>query len=143
MADKATVTVGCRIPNGLRLHVQKRLHDKDTPTPEGTRLFDDMGFIDLAPFSANAAPGVRTKTESFTVVDKDLWDAWLAENEQSSIVTGGSVFKYEEPKPEEAKAEPAVSNVEQEHERRHEDLDEAELERRTRPEGDEHHEEIV
>ena len=75
----STVTVGCRIPNGLHLDIN---HDgqKARVTLNGPRKELAGGVLRLV------------ETCGFTNVDSALWEAWLAAHKDDAMVKGGHVF---------------------------------------------------
>lgn len=106
MGERETVKVGCKIPNGLRLHVTRRTNEAHAAAPVEP-ILKDMGFIDLGghQLATPKAPGVKAKTETFTEVDKELFDLWMAENAEGSLVKSGMVF-VQEPAKDESRKEP-------------------------------------
>ena len=99
MDERETVSVGCRLPNGLQLHVMERTH--------GDPPFKDRGMIILDGLNSRRT-GLTTRTEAFTAVDKELFDIWYEENKDGGLVTGGAVFMpvVEQPKGKEPEAKP-------------------------------------
>ena len=102
MDERETVSVGCRLPNGLQLHVMQRTH--------GDPPFKDRGMITLDGLnSRHTGQAFPTRTEAFTAVDKELFDIWYEENKDGGLVTGGAVFMpvVEQPKGKEPEAKPS------------------------------------
>ncbi len=85
MSERATVSVGCRLPGGLTLSVTER-----NPRTGDLRA---VGVITLAGVSRTpAAPGAPAMREAFTTVDKELFGLWATENAGGSLLTSGAVF---------------------------------------------------
>jgi len=76
-----TVTVGCKIPNGMILEVNKKQ-------------------VLINGSNSSLIIGGHGITEG---VDKDFFEAWIAENKELSTVKGGFIFAHG--KTEDAKAE--------------------------------------
>lgn len=86
----STVTVACKIPNGLHLDV------RDKPTDPPTRVtvigsaqarrMESEG--NLVTDTALVAGGYGLTRD----VDASFWDAWLANNKDSKIVKEGMIF---------------------------------------------------
>jgi len=126
--NRATVLVGCKMSNGLRLHVMKRMNANPEPVAvQAAPTFKDMGFIDLGGHQSGTprAPGSPARTEAFTSVDKELFDTWMEENADSPLVKSGMVFVSEPARAEEPDAE-----------RRDEDEDAARREEEARQESE-------
>lgn len=77
----ATVTVGCKLPNGLHLDVQGKRH-----TLAGANSSRIIGGYGL------------------TEVPKDFWDAWVAEHKDFPPVVNGEIFAQATSKSAEDKA---------------------------------------
>lgn len=75
-----TVTVGCKLPHGFPLTVGNK-----------TVMIDGLNKITII-----------GATEAYTEVEKDHWEAWVAENKNRSWYTSQSIFARKNAK--EAKA---------------------------------------
>ena len=85
-----TVNIACTLPHGVRLNVIERTSDRPPR---------DRGFFELkGPVKEHGEfkPGRTPERQHVTPVDKELWDLWLAENKESTLVTSGSVFAVPE-----------------------------------------------
>lgn len=99
----ATVTVACKIPNGLLLQLEKR-ETVIVPSPAGGRK-EEVGRKVGEPVKINgfaiALTGNPPDHEihgGFGLthgVKKDFWDAWLKQNEDLDIVKNGLIFAHE------------------------------------------------
>ena len=100
MDERETVSVGCRLPNGLQLHVMQRTHGDPPFKDRGTIMLDGLN-------SRRTGQAFPTRTEAFTAVDKELFDIWYEENKDGGLVTGGAVFMpvVDQPKGKESKVE--------------------------------------
>jgi len=102
-----TVTVGCKLPNGLILRVFQ-MADSQEMSPLGVRdvkVARDTGkHIRI---NGNAAPKGRSPTDAagnyipiiggYALthgVDADLWDAWFAANKDTDMVRNGMIFAH-------------------------------------------------
>ncbi|AOA58324.1 hypothetical protein [Acinetobacter larvae] len=83
-----TVTVGCKLANGFIMQV-----DNTTLTING--------------FNKSTVIGSHGITEK---VPKDFWEAWLAENKDRKLCTGGFVFAHESAKSTAAEAKEKSDN---------------------------------
>lgn len=84
----ATVTVGCKLPNGLIIQVGNKSH-----TLKGA---NDTAIV-----------GGHGITEG---VDKELWDAWNAANKDRTMVKNGHVFAHGKTESTKAEATEKTSN---------------------------------
>lgn len=84
----ATVTVGCKLPNGLIIQVGNKSH-----TLKGA---NDTSIV-----------GGHGITEG---VDKELWDAWLVANKDRAMVKNGHVFAHGKTESTKAEATEKTSN---------------------------------
>lgn len=84
----ATVTVGCKLPNGLIIQVGDKSH-----TLKGT--------------NASLVIGGHGITEG---VDKELFDAWLSANKDRDVVKNGHIFAHEKSAKTESEATEKTSN---------------------------------
>ena len=94
-----TVSVGCRVPNGLVLTIGRRT------TPEGN-------IIDMGKSLPVAGPSRTMLTaegstiycgHGITDIPKEFWDAWLKDNKDTALVKERYIFA--QPKGESARAE--------------------------------------
>ena len=86
MAD--TVTVGCKYPTGVLIQVGNMTHTINGSN--SSEIFGGHGITDDVP--------------------KELWDAWLAENKNHDLVTGGFIFAHEQRKEVKAEAKEKADN---------------------------------
>ena len=86
MAD--TVTVGCKYPTGVLIQVGNMTHTINGSN--SSEIFGGHGITDDVP--------------------KALWDAWVAENKNHDLVTGGFIFAHEQRKEVKAEAKEKVAN---------------------------------
>lgn len=77
----STVTIGCKYPTGVLLQVGSTTFPINGSN--SSEIFGGHGITDDVP--------------------KKLWDAWLVENKNHDLVTGGFIFAHEQRK--EVKAE--------------------------------------
>jgi len=84
MASTDTVTVACKLPNGLHLDV----NGFDRVTIKGNALPFGESAVDYRIVGGYAlTPGVP----------RDLWDAWLKDRTTMDIIVKGIVFAQEKP----------------------------------------------
>jgi len=93
-----TVTVACKLPNGLDLMICEEFTTHEAVMGGGTREVKAFrptgrGFH----VKGNSAPhGVQIHTPGgyalTTGIDADMWDAWLAQNKESPLVKNHMVF---------------------------------------------------
>lgn len=100
-----TVTVGCKLPNGLELHLDEMVEYK-IPMPGGGYVIEKRSrrlpetftlngrAIDLARIAATGSvPHLIVGGYGITSgVPRDFWDRWLVANERSDIVREKIVF---------------------------------------------------
>jgi hypothetical protein len=84
----STVTVGCKYPTGIILQVGNTTFSINGSN--SSEIFGGHGITDDVP--------------------KELWDAWLAENKNHDLVTGGFIFAHEARKEVKAEAKDKVQN---------------------------------
>lgn len=105
----ATVTVACKIPQGLRLQLQ---HEMERPMPTGRGLENDFQMTKVNVFGGDvwnvAGPAipamggvpdgyVMPKIEAgfaLTEVPRAFWETWLHQNRQADYVKSGMIFAY-------------------------------------------------
>ena len=96
-----TVTVACKLPNGLRLRTFS-VQEVQENFPGGTRTIkqymEDPYQVDIVGFSyeQNKAPHCQFAS-GFALtpgVDKDQWEKWLSQNKDSMIVKNGLIFAH-------------------------------------------------
>jgi len=112
-----TVSIGCRLPNGITLEVgytvshnrqggapfarYQKNKDYATFTLKGTNQHLIIRGPDGRPFAT--APARRGREPYINLnVPKDLWDRWCKEHQDSPLLTGGQLFVV--PKLDDAKA---------------------------------------
>lgn len=88
MAKAKTVTVGCKLPNGLILEV-------------------DGKTVELSGANSSVVVGGHGITRD---VDAALWDAWLKEHSERDMVKNGFVFAHEKIASTNAEAEEKSDN---------------------------------
>jgi hypothetical protein len=110
-----TVTVACKMPNGLILRLF-RMEDKTIPVAGGGHQTVKQSVATGDEFQVNgpALDLVRLQREGapdFAIaggyaltpgIPKDFWDEWLRQNERAQYVQNKIIFAYE--KPESARA---------------------------------------
>jgi hypothetical protein len=111
MASADTVTVACKIPNGLLLQLEERVKSLE-PSPSGGREVE-VGRKVGEPVKINGCaipmtgqPPAHQITGGYglTVVKKDFWDAWFKQNKDLDMVREGLLFAHEKRETVEAKA---------------------------------------
>lgn len=103
MAAGETVTVACKLPNGIKLRIFDMVK-KDMPVmgggmrevPEAVEVQGQSFIINGNTHPQNAAPrclivGGFALTSN---VPKELWDRWLEQNKESDIVRNGLIFAH-------------------------------------------------
>lgn len=83
-----TLTIGCKVPQGLRLRVFDMKASRDTGVSIAVPV--DRGFV------LSGAPLRSDGTNVWFTpgVDADLFNAWLAQNAESDLVKDGLVFVH-------------------------------------------------
>jgi len=99
----AKVVVACKLPNGLVLHLDEMI-EKTFPTPTGGTFTvkEAVRRPETVRVYGNAVPH-GTIPDYLIVggyaltpdVDKDFFDAWLAQNKSTMVVSNGLIFAYE------------------------------------------------
>lgn len=100
----AKVTVYCKMPHGLRLRAFKMIRQSEPVMGGGRREFE---IAEEIPGSVVVhgnrfrvgEPSTHRITNGYGVtpgVDKDLWDSWLRDNEDSPMVLNKLIFAYED-----------------------------------------------
>ena len=118
MAAGATVTVACKIPNGIimRVHEQHDFHETvpGGPPRPAKRAVEKARFNIAGP----AAPfGMVPKTDvagGYALthnVPKDLWDAFKAQHSDSDMIVNKLLFAYEKPEATVSEAKNARKNL--------------------------------
>lgn len=97
----ATVTIACKIPNGLELQLCKR-DDYDEETPSGTRRrirYVKVGEIVVVRGPANPVGNPNAKAVPLVGgyalthgVSADFWKEWRDQNEANPLVVGHMIF---------------------------------------------------
>jgi hypothetical protein len=102
--SSATVTVGCKIPNGIVLQLCRPTKwIEETPSGSRDRVrYDKFGprvFVQGPAYPTGTVPdgyGDRPQMAGgfalTTGIPKDFWDAWLEQNAESTFVVNGQVF---------------------------------------------------
>lgn len=102
-----TVTVGCKIPNGIVLQLCKPTKwIEETPSGSLQRTrFDKVGPryyvqgpaypVGTIPKGYGEKPPIAGGFALTTGIPKDFWDEWLDQNKESTFVTGGQVFAHD------------------------------------------------
>lgn len=99
----AKVTIGCKMPNGLKLRVFEMKPFSEPVMGGGVRESKVAHLKGAIHVNGNAkriedqfgceVVGGYAMTPN---VDKDAWDRWLADNEDSPMVTNGLIFAHED-----------------------------------------------
>lgn len=93
-----TVTVGCKLPNGLQLRAMEKYVDHELVMGGGTRevtKYRETGaFVEI---KGNSAPhGFSIHTPGgyalTSGVDSDFWDAWYAQNKDNPLVKKNIIY---------------------------------------------------
>lgn len=107
-----TVTVACKLPNGLILRVFEMITSQE-PVPSGgfrdvkvsqvmgepVTIYGNATQVGVVPPCRIVAGYALTPG-----VSKDFWELWLAQNEQSDLVKNGIVFANPDDRSSEAQA---------------------------------------
>ncbi len=96
--ERRKVRVACTFPNGLELRLHARTYDDDTAYSTGRKQNVATGEVILLAGPHPRAQGAGTTGEGPGVineVDAGLWERWLADNKDSSLVTSGAVKAVE------------------------------------------------
>lgn len=100
----STVTVYCKVPNGLRLQLQRQI-ERPLPLRDGT-VSSLKEWVRTGPvhFVRGPAAPVGTPPKGYAMpqiefgfaatpgVPADFWDAWLEQNKTAAYVTTGMVY---------------------------------------------------
>lgn len=96
-----TVTIACKIPNGLELQLCKR-DDYDEETPSGTRKrirYVKVGEIVVVRGPANPVGNPNARAVPLIGgyalthgVSADFWNEWLEQNEMNPLVVNNMIF---------------------------------------------------
>lgn len=114
-----TVTIGCRLPNGLTLEVGYKVsHERSGGAPfaryvkgkdyatftlKGTNQHLIIRGPDGRPFAT--APNQRNREPFINEnVPKDLWDRWVKEHQDSPLLASGQLFVVPKNDPNTVKA---------------------------------------
>lgn len=97
-----TVTVACKIPNGLILRLFEMI-DTNEVTPTGYRSIKKAQpkgpQVTIAGYSREFMQAARAPIASgFALtrgVDADFWEEWLNQNQDSDCVRNGLIFAHE------------------------------------------------
>jgi len=96
MADTSTVTIGCKLPNGMHLDTF-RMETRPVKTIIGTTI-EEKQAIRTGRFTVKGI-GRRTDDAGLAMgyaltygCPKEVWDAWLAANKDSDVVKKGIIF---------------------------------------------------
>ena len=122
----ATVTVGCKIPNGLRLQLQ---HKMERPMPTGRGMENDFQMVGVNVFGGPvhvidgpAIPAMGGVPDGYrmprveagvalTEVPRDFFEEWLHQNAKADFVINGMVFAYGDAQNVKAKAREEESRM--------------------------------
>lgn len=103
MASNETVTVACKLPNGLRLRIFDMRKTQELVMGGGSRDVKQAFELPTAytvygnSHPQNAAPGCPI-LQGFALthgIPKDFWDKWHEQNKTSDLVTRGLIFAHE------------------------------------------------
>lgn len=103
-----TVTVGCKLPNGLILRLFNMVETQELVLGGGMRQIKEARNIGEKVFiNGNMAPEGKALVDRFGEqimsysgfattpnVDAEFWDAWYEQNKHSDIVRNGLVFAH-------------------------------------------------
>jgi hypothetical protein len=82
-----TVSVGCRMPQGVRLRVSLPIED-----PTGDVHLREVAVYDIpGPGTHTAGPGLSNDV-GYADLPAEHWDAWTAANQGSDLLTSGVLF---------------------------------------------------
>jgi len=98
-----TVTVACKLPNGLILRLFTMAEKNEQVMGGGSRKIKEAVehpkrvVLNGNSHPQNAAPRAQIASGcALTMgVDKEFWDTWLAQNKDSDVVRNGLVFAHE------------------------------------------------
>ncbi len=101
----AKVTVACNLPAGLRIRNFRMIPSRELVMGGGSRevniaehVGEDIIVHGVAVEMGKAPRCTIVGGYALTPgVDKDAWDAWLADNENSPMVRNKCIFAYERP----------------------------------------------
>lgn len=108
-----TVTIGCKLPNGLHLNVFNMVDDYEPVMGGGTRKTQRAQFAGRV-----TVKGVGRRVDDPRIVagaalthnvDADHWARWLAANKDSDVVKNGLIFAAAKAGEAEAQAKDHVS----------------------------------
>lgn len=98
-----TVTVACKLPNGLRMRLF-RMQKTHEPVLGGGSREVQVAHETGAEFTLNGWSHPQNKASRATIeggyaltpnVPKDFWDAWFAQNKDTDFVKKGLIFAHE------------------------------------------------
>lgn len=98
-----TVSVACKLPNGLILRVFGMTERYEPVMGGGSRKVEEAAQVGeavtikgyAAPFGKDPKTPVAGGYAITTGVDADLWDRWLAQNAEHPAVKAGLIFAAE------------------------------------------------
>ena len=98
------VTVGCKLPHGLVLHIDQMVEVQQLTSGNGYRTVQESQQVgETITLNGNAVPfGVLPEYQIIAGyalthnVDKDFWEAWLEQNKNSMIVRNKLVYGYDQ-----------------------------------------------
>lgn len=111
------VTIGCRLPNGLRLEVGYTASTRRGNGAPFARYSKNKDYRELLLKGANqhlvirdpstrkivsTLPARRTSEPYLNTVPKDFWDRWVKDHPDSWFITSGQLFVV--PKPDDLEA---------------------------------------
>lgn len=77
----ATVTIGCKLPNGIILHVRKEDQDKKIATAaNGQPIFEDNPIVDKVMLAGANREFLSGSGTGMTDVDEGFWSKWLKQH---------------------------------------------------------------
>lgn len=94
-AKRATVTVGCKVPNGIMLNLWKKGYDDGTGDGERPTIRDGVGIRLNGPSSINTGAGAphRDDLHAETEVDAGWWAKWAEQNKLNPYLVEGFIFE--------------------------------------------------
>ena len=90
----ATVTVGCKLPNGIILHIRKADEDKKIATAaNGQPIFEDNPIVKTVVLAGANREFLSGSGTGMTDVDEGFWTRWLKQHASwFPAFKAGSIF---------------------------------------------------
>lgn len=100
MADehRATVKIGCTIPNGIMLQLWKKGYDDGTGDGETMPSKDGVGVRLNGPSSLNTGAGATHRSDLFgvTEVDAEWFGKWKEQNKLNPMFAEGAIHEVKD-----------------------------------------------